>query len=183
MEIKTFGSQKDSQIIRIAQKPKPRMHYTVEYDTMKPTETIRDFVGDIRRMVSRYESNRARIFEIEAELVDVEHYIEIASYKNVPEGYKLYRKLAELRRERRACKNENDLLQPIYEYFHATAVLDKLTHVQGECGTAKEAIDQRVYQVRTDVLDEWLQEPEHTAMPDDRVDQYREMDFKLAEEG
>ena len=157
MIIKTNGTQKESQIVSIAQKQNPLLHYDIEYDSQQPEKTIRDFVSDIRGMMAKYEFNRGRITEIEAELLDLEHYMEISSFKTVPNGYKLYRKMAELRRERRACKNENDLLQPIYEYFHATEVLGKLGRVQGECAKAKEAIDNRTYMVRTDVLDEWLE--------------------------
>ena len=159
MIIKTNGTQKEAQVIHLTQKQNPLLHYNIEYDTAQPEATIRSFVGNIRDMISRYEYNKARIVEIEAELVDLLHWIEISSYKNVPEGYKLYRKLADLRRERRACKNENDLLWPIYEHFHATDVLTKLSLVQGECAKAKNAIDARTYMVRTDILNEYLEEP------------------------
>lgn len=164
MKVTTGGTQKESKIIDIAPVKKNHvLHYDLEYDSMKPEQTIRDFVGRIKGMVARFESNKDRIIEIENELLDIYHYIEISTYKKVPDGYKLYRKMAELRRERRACKNENDLLQPIYEYFHATEVLNKLSHVQGECTKCKEAIDNRTYTVRTDILDEWL-EPQGTTV-------------------
>lgn len=156
MKLTTMGTQKESRVLDICQKPKETLHYDIEYDTMKPADTIRNFVKDIQGMLTRYEGNRARIIEIEAELNDLEHYMEIGNFKNVPEGYKLYRKLAELRRERRACKNENDLLWPVYEHFHATEVLKKLSYVQGAVSSVKDAIDARVYGVRTDILDEWL---------------------------
>jgi hypothetical protein len=159
MIVKTQGSQKEAQIQDISTKSNYLLHYDVDYDTTRPEKTIQEFVKDIREMISRFEGNRARIFQIETEIVDMEHFMEIGKFKNVPEGYRLYRKLAELRRERRACKSENDLLQPVYEYFHATEVLNKLSTVQGDCAKIRAAIDQRSYAVRTDVLDEWL-EPE-----------------------
>lgn len=154
MKITTAGTQKESQIIDVTPKKNPILHYDVEYDSTKPEQTIREFVGDIKGMVARFESNKDRIIEIENELLDIYHYIEVSSYKTVPAGYKIYRKMAELRRERRACKNENDLLQPIYEYFHATEVLNRLSRVQGECAKCKRSIDDRAYVVRTDILDE-----------------------------
>ena len=159
MEVKTSGSQKEQRILNIGNKPEKVLHYDLEYDTLNPEGTIQKFIGDIKGMLSRYEGNKARIFEIEAELNDIEHYMEIGNYKKVSEGYKLYRKLAELRRERRECKNENDLLWPVYQHFHATEVLNKLGIVQGECGKLKETIDGRVYGVKTDILNEWI-EPE-----------------------
>lgn len=163
MRITTGGTQKESQIVELAPPKTNVLHYDVDYDSTKPEQTIRDFISDIKGMVSKYEYNKQRIFEIQNELEDLYHYIEISSYKTVPTGYKLYRKMAELRRERRACKNENDLLKPIYDYFHATEVLNKLSHVQGDCGICKETIDARTYAVRTDILDEWL-EPQGTTV-------------------
>lgn len=163
MKITTSGTQKESTIVEVVPaKKNPVLHYDLDYDSTKPEQTIRDFVSNIKAMVTKFESNKARIAEIENELLDIYHYIEISSFKTVPVGYKLYRKMAELRRERRACKNENDLLQPIYEYFHATEVLNRLSNVQGECAKCKEAIDARTYTVRTDVLNEWVDTEEPT---------------------
>lgn len=160
MKITTTGTQKEAKVLDIAPARNRILHYDLEYDFTKPEQTLRDFISNVKGMVARFESNKERIIEIESELQDIYHYIEISTYKKVPDGYKLYRKMAELRRERRACKNENDLLQPIYEHFHATEVLNKLTYVQGECAKCKEIIDNRFYAARTDILDEWLEPPE-----------------------
>lgn len=161
MVIRTAGTQKQSTTMEVTNgKKNPILHGDIEYDFTQPEQTIRDFVAAVKAMVARFEYNKGRIVAIEAELQDLYHYIELSSFKTVPNGYKLYRKLAELRRERRSCKNENDLLQPIYEYFHATEVLTKLAHVQGECAKVKSVIDNRSYLVRTDILDEWLELPE-----------------------
>lgn len=156
MTIKTQGTQKEATIIDMPVQKNAVLHYNLEYDSTHPEQVLRDFIGNIRDMMARFEGNQQRLAEIETELVDLEHYIEIVEYQNAPGGYKLYRKLAELRRERRACKNENDLLRPIYEHFHATGVLSKLGLVQGEVAKTREAIDSRVYAVRTDVLDELI---------------------------
>ena len=161
MKVTTSGTQKEAQIVELAPTKKPDiLHYDLDYDSTKPESTIRNFVSDIKGMLSRFEGNKARLFEIEDELQDIMHYIEISGKKKVPERLKLYAKLMELRQERRSCKNENDLLQPIYEYFHATEVLNKLSHIQGECSKAKTAIDGRTYLVRTNILDEWLEPDE-----------------------
>lgn len=160
MKITTTGTQKEAKVLDITPMKNRILHYDLEYDSTNPEQTLRDFVANTKAMVARFEDNKNRIIEIESELQDLYHYIEISTYKKVPDGYKLYRKMAELRRERRACKNENDLLQPIYEHFHATEVLNKLSHVQGECAKCKEAIDNRFYAARTDILDEWLEPPE-----------------------
>ena len=184
MTIKTMGSQKEAQIINIGNRnsEKAVLHYNIDYDSTKPEETIRNFVGDIREMIARYDGDKARLIEIEAELQDLLHYIEIANFKRVTDGYKLYRKIAELRRERRACKNEIDLLWPIYEYFHATEVLNRLTTVQGNVSKAKEAIDQRVYGVRTDILDDWMEEkkPETTVTTVEETEPYTTSNQKIS---
>lgn len=159
MIVRSQGTQKETEIIELnveTKKASKLLHYAVDYDTTKPEDTLRKFVSDIKGMMQRFEGNKVRISEIEKQLGDIEHYIEISTNKTVPNGYKLYRKLAELRRERRACKNENDLLQPIYDGFHTNDILNRISKVQGDCAKAKEAIDERVYQIRTSILDEYL---------------------------
>ena len=165
MIIRTAGSQKESQIMDIQpSKPNQILHYSIEYDTTHPEETIRKFCSDIREMVTRYEGNKQRLIEIEGEHQDLLHYIEISPFKKVTDGYKLYRKLAELRRERRALKNENDLLQPLYDTFRQPDMLNRLSKVQGDVTKVHEAIDCRVYGTRSDILNDWF-EPEKKDEP------------------
>ena len=158
MIVRSQGTQKESAQVNIVTEPATAiLHYSVDYDYLHPEDTIRNFVKDIKSMTRKYEANKDRVIEIEREIVDIEHYMEISANKPLPQGYKLYRQLAELRRERRACKNENDLLQPIYDYFHATEVLNRLSKVQGDCSKVKNAINERVFQARTKVLEEYLE--------------------------
>lgn len=160
MIIRTAGSQKESQVMDIQpSKPNQVLHYSIEYDTTHPEETIRKFCSDIREMVTRYEGNKQRLIEIEGEHQDLLHCIEISPFKKVTDGYKLYRKLAELRRERRALKNKNDLLQPLYDTFRQPDILNRLSKVQGDVSKVHDAIDGRVYGMRTDILNDWF-EPE-----------------------
>lgn len=67
--------------------------------------------------------------ELENEMQDLLHYIEMAADKNAAVGSKLYKKLADIRRRRRICKNEIDLLTPVYEQFHATQFLEHLSQL------------------------------------------------------
>ena len=165
MIIRTAGSQKESQVMDIQpSKPNQVLHYSIEYDTTHPEDTIRKFCSDIREMVARYEGNKQRLIEIEGEHQDLLHYIEISPFKKVTDGYKLYRKLAELRRERRALKNENDLLQPLYDTFRQPDILNRLSKVQGDVSKVHDAIDGRVYGMRTDILNDWF-EPEKKEEP------------------
>ena len=136
--------------------PRPVLFSSEEYDTLHPESTLRLFCGDIREMISRYEGNKIRFNELENEMQDLLHYIEMAGDKNANAGYKLYKRLAEVRRQRRAYQNEIDLLQPIYDNFKDTDLLNILAEVQGKCGTARKQIDGRAYTVRTDVLDPFI---------------------------
>ena len=135
---------------------RPLLFSVDEYDSQKPEDTFRMFIRSVKEMVKRYDANVTRIAELEDQMQDVMHFMEMAKPKNVPSGYKLYKKLTDIRKERRACKNENDLLKPVYDMFHGTKLLDQLSYVQGECGKAKKTIDGRAYSVRTDILEDMI---------------------------
>ena len=135
--------------------PKPILRSEERYDTLFPEETFKDFCGKVRQMMSKYESNKAELSRLENEMQDLLHFVEMGKNKNANEGFKLYKKLCEVRRQRRVCKNEIDLLQPVYEMFHGTKMLDQIACVQGQCRAMKQTIDNRSYFVRTDVLSEF----------------------------
>lgn len=135
---------------------RPILFGTDEYDTLNPEENIKNFCAFIRQAISRYEGDKDRLSELDSQMQDVLHFIEMSKDKDVQHGYKLYKKLCEIRRERRACKNEIDLLYPVYEAFHGTKLLDQLGSVQGNCKQAKKTITNKGYSIRTDVLDEFI---------------------------
>lgn len=136
--------------------PKPILTSELDYDTLHPEETIKNFCCAIRNMLAKYQSNKERYNYLEQEMQDLLHYIEMTSDKNANAGYKLYKKLAEIRRERRICKNELDLLQPVYDAFNSNEKLNALAQIQGFCRTAKQTINNRAYTVRTDILDSFV---------------------------
>ena len=82
--------------------------------------------------------------------------MELSKNKDTVTGYKLYKELCELRRQRRQYKNEMELLAPIYEMFNGTKMLDELAAVQGACKRAKQLISNKGYTVRTDALDDFI---------------------------
>ena len=137
--------------------PRPILSSDLEYDSLKPEETIRNFCASIRNMLSRYQYCKEQFSLLENEMQDLLHFIEMAADKNANLGFKLYKRLAEIRRERRVCQNELDLLQPIYDAFGGGEKLNVLAQIQGACRTTKQAIDGRAYTVRTDVLDQFIQ--------------------------
>ena len=136
--------------------PKPILTGCEEYDTLKPEETISQFCSNIREILSQYAYDKEHLVETENKMQDLLHYIELTGDKNANAGFKLYKQLTLIRRERRRCKNEIDLLQPVYDVFHDTGLLSKLTELQGKCRGAKQQIDARGYSIRTDVLDEFM---------------------------
>ena len=124
----------------------------IEFDTLHPEENIKLFLGFARNVISKYEGNQNRQQQLEQEQQDVEHIMELTNDKDVVHGYKLYKKLTMIRRERRACKNEIDLLKPLYDYLTNNNVMNDLSRIQGSCRVSKETISKRQYTLRTDIL-------------------------------
>ena len=132
--------------------PKPVLGGCIDYDTKHPDEVLKDFCANIRDMLAQYEYDKDRLNEMENQMQDILHYIELTGDKNANTGYKLYKRLTNIRRERRACKNEIDLLQPVYDAFKDTGLMSRLTDLLGKCRSNKQFIDSRGYAIRTDVL-------------------------------
>ena len=128
-------------------------HNIAEYDPLQAIDTICEFSRFLRDVVSRYEENDRIRVECENKSNDLLHYIELHGDMNASEGYKAYKKLAEVRRERRCCKNENELLTPLYTFIQQnTKAINELATVLGRCRNIKEIIDKRTYCARTDII-------------------------------
>ena len=136
--------------------PKPVLTSDAEYDSMHPEETIKEFCIKIRDMLRQYEYDKDRYNHLEQEMQDLLHFIEMGTDKNANIGFKLYKRMMEIRRERRICKNEMDLLQPVYDTYSNGDKLNELSQLQGLCRVTGQAIRGRAYTVRTDVLKEFI---------------------------
>lgn len=136
--------------------PRPILYSGEEYDFLHPEETIRNFCAAVRDMIGKYEADKERLSKLESEMQDLLHYMEMGKNKNAREGFKLYQRLCEVRRERRVCKNEIDLLQPVYNAMTDSSILGTLGRIQGDCRTAKQIISNKGYTVRTDILDDFV---------------------------
>ena len=134
---------------------KPAMHYNYEYDSLKPELKLKEFQAYIRKCLSQYEADLEALTTCEQEIQDILHYMEMSENQKRQDGFKLYKRLTDARRERRRCKNEIEILQPVYSLFHGTKLLEQLAQTQGTCRVVKESIDERVYLARTDILDEF----------------------------
>ena len=76
--------------------------------------TIIDIFKDV---MSNYERNLEVIKQTEDELNDINHEIELSSPKDMYKGYIMYKTIRDLRLKRRCAKEENELLQEMYEYI------------------------------------------------------------------
>ena len=126
-----------------------------EYDSVHPEDQIRAFIAFARSVHMRYEENARRLEEYHQQEQDLLHYAELADNLNARDGYTYYNKLREMRRVRRECKNENELLKPVVEFLSSPAskdFLNQLSQMQGRCRNAKTTISQRMYTMRTDVI-------------------------------
>ena len=133
--------------------PVLRLYRKQEYDTLQPVDQIRAFLDFARSAVTRYEENERRWQEFDQETQDLLHVIELSDNLNASKGYDMYRRLAAVRRERRQCKNEMDLLKPVYDFFADKQAINQLAQVQGKCRACKELVDSRSYTLRTNVMD------------------------------
>lgn len=120
-----------------------------------PETTIRDFVKYFRDVKPRYEE-AVRLMKLsEDQENDILHYIELHTDLPAAKGYRIYRKLAEVLRARRAYKAESELLEPMYQFVIShSAICDQLSQVQGKTRGTREAIERRQYVCRTDILDD-----------------------------
>lgn len=127
-------------------------HRQSDYDTLHPVEaleTFLDFCADVR---CRYDGNIRVMEETNMETQDLLHFMELADNMGIAEGFKAYKRMREVRRIRRDAKNENDLLQPIYDLLCACDIEHRLQHVLGILRAKRENINGRKYSPRTDIL-------------------------------
>ena len=126
-----------------------------QYDTLDTTEHIKAFCAFMRDVVARYEENQRRQEEAETMEMDIEHAIELAERLTEKEKKVLYSKLTEVLQTRRACKSENEILQPLYNYFSDKVLLNKMSQLQGTVTNIKEIIENRTYSCRTSILEDF----------------------------
>ena len=102
-------------------------------------------------VVKDYERNMEEIRRIEEELNDLNHEIELSCPKDMYKGYLLYKQIRDLRIERRRCKEENELLKDMYEYFkgqQGQAFKSKIQQIQGNAAKLREVQERRTYTPR-----------------------------------
>lgn len=102
-----------------------------------------------QNVIQTYERNEETIERIEGELNDLNHEIELSEPKDMYKGYLLYKEIRELRIERRKCKDENKLLEDMYEFFKnsqtAEQFKNKIQKIQGNSVKVAKSIEQQTY--------------------------------------
>ena len=85
-------------------------------------------------VIKTYENNQKTIKEIEEELNDVNHEIELSAPKDMYKGYMLYKTIRELRLKRRCAKEENELMEEMYNYITSQSGIEfknRMQKIQG----------------------------------------------------
>lgn len=129
-----------------------------DYDTLNSEEQMKEFCNFIRSVISRYEDNIRCQEEAETMEMDLKHCIELAQKLTEKEKKSLYNKLTEVLQRRRACKSENEILQPLYSFFSDKVLYNKMTQLQGLVTQTKDIITNRTYSCRTGILDDFRSE-------------------------
>lgn len=104
-----------------------------------------------QNVIKDYENGLERINEIHDELQDIFHEIELSPNKNMYDGYLFYKRIKELRVERRRLKEETELMKDTYEYFksqHGQSFKGKMQQLQGNAAKLRKTQESRTYTPR-----------------------------------
>lgn len=99
-------------------------------------------------VIKAYENNVNIIKQAEGELLDLEHEIELSNPKNARDGYKIYKELRDIRIRRRTAKDENQILQDMYDFFQSPqgqAFKSKIQSIQGNSAKLRSMQERRTY--------------------------------------
>ena len=130
----------------------------MEYDSLSPEETIRQFIAFLTDCRTRYEEDLRLVEQYQLQKQDLDHFIEMNEILDRTTGHKYSRLVRDMWRKRRQCKNEAELLKPVIDFIdYNKEAINNLIMTQGKCRQAKEMIDQREYVVRTNILEGMLQ--------------------------
>lgn len=130
-------------------------HRADNYDQLSTLEIVEEFNLLLKEVKSVFDENEALLKESDARIGDLLHYAELSGNLNASDGYRVYRQIAESRRERRRAKNENELLEPLMDFIRQNPkVVNDMAQLLGRLRGTKRCIDQRIYQTRTKIFEE-----------------------------
>lgn len=136
-----------------------------------------------QNVIRDYEYDLERLKEIQDEIQDIEHEIEFSPSKNMYAGYLLYKRIKELRVERRRCKEETELMKETYEFFKSQqgqAFKNKMQQLQGNARKIRKAQESRTYipRQRNDLTIEGMTGGEHASF-EDMLKEFKETKVSL----
>lgn len=102
-------------------------------------------------VIRNYENNLEIIKEAEEELNDLYHEAELSSPKDMYKGYLLYKAIRDTRIRRRTAKEENELLNDMYDYLKSPAgqsFKTKIQSIQGNAAKIRTTQESRTYKPR-----------------------------------
>lgn len=102
-------------------------------------------------VIKTYENNVDLIKNIEDELNDINHEIELSNPKDMYRGYLMYKQIKELRMKRRRAKNENQLLEEMYDFLNSPqsqTFKNKIQQIQGSASKIYDSQQRRTYKPR-----------------------------------
>lgn len=105
-------------------------------------------VNVFHEVIVNYERNLDIIKQTEDELNDLNHEIELANPKDMYRGYLMYKEIRELRLKRRRAKEENELLDDMYNFLkspNGQQFKNKVQQIQGSSVKIREAQENRTY--------------------------------------
>lgn len=124
-----------------------------------------------QNVIRDYEKGLERIDEIQGELQDIFHEIELSPSKNMYLGYLLYRRIRDLRIERRRLKEETELMKETYEFFkgqQGQSFKTKMQQLQGNAAKLRKTQESRTYKPRqrSDLTIGGMTSSEHASFED-----------------
>ena len=102
-------------------------------------------------VIKTYERNIEIIKQTEGELNDLYHEAELSKPKDMYQGYLVYKSIRDTRIKRRQAKEENELLQDMYDYLKSQAgqqFKTKIQSIQGNSVKLRATQEARTYQPR-----------------------------------
>ena len=99
-------------------------------------------------IVKNYENAQETIKQIEEELNDINHEIEMSTPKNMYKGYLLYKDIRELRIKRREAKEQVEILKEFYDYIKSNqgqSVKTSIQKIQGNAAKVRKQQESRTY--------------------------------------
>lgn len=143
------------------QQPVITKHYEHgEYDLLNAEAALKAFLDFSRELAPKYHAAVANNDELDKETQDILHFMELEGDMNAAKGYKAYRALAEVRRQRRLCKNEIELMEPLVNFVETNqSFFKQMEGLLGRIRIIKQAISNRSYAMRTGAVQSIIDSP------------------------